>query len=447
MVSPSVLSTRQDMMIILYIILALIAGIAVGYLLGHRAAESSNARAATAEGKLLATEQQMAQLQAQYQQQTSQMQEQQQAQTNQLQAQHQLQIEQMRSDHVLALQREREQHEKTLKIMESRFSQLAETTLEKRAEELKSANQESITHLVNPVREDLQRMQQSMDNAREKAAEQKAALEKSIEGLLLHTQAVERGASDLAQALKSNGKMQGDWGEQLLSSILEESGLRLGHEYEMQVNVKDENGSNLRPDVVVNCPGERHIIIDSKVSLTAYLAYTSAQTAEEVAQAEKDNLRSVRAHIDELAARRYDQLFKGALPQVLMFIPNEGSYILAMRTDPQIGQYAYRKGIILINPTNLMLALQMIFNLWQTERQNRNTEKIIKQSADLYDKFVTFAENFDTIRQNLARVQKSTDEAYAQLTTGKGNIVRRLEGLREMGITPKKSMPSSLIDE
>lgn len=129
-----------------------------------------------------------------------------------------------------------------------------------------------------------------------------------------------------------------------------------------------------------------------------------------------------------------------------MFIPNEGSYILALRTDPQIGQYAYKKGIILINPTNLMLALQMIFNLWQTERQNKNTEKVTRQAADLYDKFATFVEKFDKIRGSIVSLQANTEDAYKSLTTGTGNIVRRLEGLRQMGITPKKQLSEELTE-
>jgi DNA recombination protein RmuC len=337
-------------------------------------------------------------------------------------------------------------YRESLDAMKAKFAQMAEEALKERANELKQTNEESIAHLVTPVREDLQKMQQSVNQAREQAAAQKASMDKTIEGLLRHTQEVERNAANLAQALQSNGKMQGDWGEQLLAGILENSGLRPGIEFEVQENVKDEEGTSHRPDVIVNCPGKRRIIIDSKVSLTAYLNYAGAQNREQVEQAQKDNLRSIRAHIDELAKKQYDKLVPGALSQVLMFIPNEGSYILALRTDPQIGQYAYKKGIILINPTNLMLALQMIFNLWQTERQNKNTEKVTRQAADLYDKFATFVEKFDKIRGSIVSLQANTEDAYKSLTTGTGNIVRRLEGLRQMGITPKKQLSEELTE-
>lgn len=402
---------------LLYIIIALIAGAALGYIFGERHA--------TRETRLRDEEQ-----------------------TEKL------------------LQENRNAHAEALKAMENRFQTLAQETLESRSRELQLQNkesmnalqqqnkenlntlqlqnQENLRNLVQPVRDDLQKMQNSVNLARENAAAQKASMDKTIEGLLKHTQAVEQNAQALAQALQSNGKMQGDWGEQLLASILEESGLRENHEYTTQENVKDEEGRNLRPDVIVKCPGNRSIVIDSKVSLSAFIQYSAAQTPQETERAERENLLSVRRHIDELSTKHYEKLVSGALPQVLMFIPNEGSYILALRTDPTIGQYAYRKGVILINPTNLMLALQMVYNLWQTERQNKNTEKITRQAADLYDKFVVFAEKFQRIRESQAKLTQTTEDAFKALGEGKGNIVRRLEGLRELGITPSKKIPTEI---
>lgn len=430
-------------MLIPYLIIALLIGFAIGYVLMQRSLKRQTqentqlqTRCAALETELQNTGQQ-AEAQRQAYRQT---------------------LEEREAHFTKALQRERESaqelltetkksHQEALAAMKAQFSQMAEETLKARTQELKTANEEHIGHLVSPVRSELQKMQQCLNEARENAAARHASMDKTIEGLLLHTREVERNAAQLTQALQSNGKMQGDWGEQLLASILEESGLRPGLEFEVQSNVKDAEGNNLRPDVIVNCPGNRHIVIDSKVSLTAYLNYTSAQTPEETEHAQKENLRSVRSHIDELARKQYDKLVPGALSQVLMFIPNEGSYILALRTDPQLGQYAYKKGIILINPTNLMLALQMIFNLWQTERQNRNTEKITRQAADLYDKFATFVEKFEKIRSSISSLQNSSEDAYKSLYTGSGNIVRRLEGLRKMGITPKKQLAQTLAEE
>ena len=331
--------------------------------------------------------------------------------------------------------------------MEHRFVSLSEEVLRKRQDELDKANRETLTAMVRPVREDLQKMQQSMVDARMSSASQHATLDKTIESLSLFAHDMAQKTADLTRALQAGGKMQGDWGEQLLASILEGSGLRPGEEFETQANVKDNEGNNLRPDVIVHCPGGRNIIIDSKVSLTAYLNYNAAHTPEEAEAAKKDNLRSIRTHIDELERKHYDQLVAGALPQVLMFIPNEGSYILALRTDPQIGQYAYRKHIILINPTNLMLSLQMIYNLWQTERQNKNTERVMKQAAELYDKFAVFCEKFNRIRQDIDGLRTHADDALNTLSAGRGNIVRRLESLKQLGVTPKKQIDENLTDD
>ena len=331
--------------------------------------------------------------------------------------------------------------------MEHRFVSLSEEVLRKRQDELDKANRETLTAMVRPVREDLQKMQQSMVDARMSSASQHATLDKTIESLSLFAHDMAQKTADLTRALQAGGKMQGDWGEQLLASILEGSGLRPGEEFETQASVKDNEGNNLRPDVIVHCPGGRNIIIDSKVSLTAYLNYNAAHTPEEAEAAKKDNLRSIRTHIDGLERKHYDQLVTGALPQVLMFIPNEGSYILALRTDPQIGQYAYRKHIILINPTNLMLSLQMIYNLWQTERQNKNTERVMKQAAELYDKFAVFCEKFNRIRQDIDGLRTHADDALNTLSAGRGNIVRRLESLKQLGVTPKKQIDENLTDD
>ena len=422
-------------MTIAYIVLSAVVGLAVGYLVANRNTRSLIQRCAELQTRLQAAEKENEARQAACDK------------ALKLQSEHLDQaIRRERQSADILLQEAKASYRDSLEAMKTQFARMAEEAMKARAEELKQTNAESIAHLVKPVREDLSRMQQSVTEAREQSVAQQASLDKTIEGLLKHTQEVERNAASLAQALQSNGKMQGDWGEQLLASILENSGLREGQEFEVQKNVKDKDGNNFRMDVVVNCPGKRRIIIDSKVSLTAYLNYAAAQTKEEVETAQKENLRSVRSHIDELARKQYDKMVPGALNQVLMFIPNEGSYILALRTDPQIGQYAYKKGIILINPTNLMLALQMIFNLWQTERQNKNTENITRHATDLYDKFVTFIEKFEKIKSGIMALQNATDEAHKTLNTGKGNIVRQLEGLKQMGITPKKQIAEGYLD-
>lgn len=352
--------------------------------------------------------------------------------------------------------REREQHEamqaqmkrhydEAIEAVKSKFHEMATAELTKRAEELHKTNEEHLRNIVNPVREEMSRVEKAVQDAKVSSAEQKAQVEKAIEGLANRTLEIGKNAESLANALKDNGKVQGDWGELILQKILEESGLREGHEFSVQENIKDGEGHNLRPDVIVNCPGDKKVIVDSKVSLTAYFNYSKAETDEERKRYERENMLSVKKHVDELSAKSYEKLVGNTISHVLMFVPNEGSYILALRTDPQLGYYAFRKGVIIINPTNLMLALQLIYNLWQSERQSRNIEEIIKQSSDLYDKFCSFIDTFLKAEETIRNAQGSMEKARLQLCEGKGNIVRRLELLKEKGVTPKKSIPDSLL--
>jgi len=329
--------------------------------------------------------------------------------------------------------------------LRAEFRQLAAEVTRAEAGVLKSGNAEQMRQLFGPVREELERVARSVRDVRLSSAEQKAALESTIESMMRQTRQIGHEAEQLTQALRAGGKVQGDWGEQLLESILENSGLRRGEEFEVQASATDEEGNRLRPDVVVRCPGGRKIVIDSKVSLTAYAAYVAAESEADLRRLERENLLSVRRHVDELAAKPYNRL-DGVLSHVLMFVPNEGSYVLALRADPQIGNYAFKKNVLIINPTNLMMALQLIYNLWQTERQARNVEEIISKSADLYDKFVGFLDKFDRVEAALQSAQRSFTEARGQLHTGHGNIIRRLEALRKMGVTPKKTIPPELAE-
>lgn len=339
----------------------------------------------------------------------------------------------------------KELNDSSLERIKAQLAEITEENLKLRGEELKNSNVEQLSHILAPLREQMRKMEESVRNVDISSAQHKVSIEKSIESLA--TQAVEVGkhADELARALKNNSKVQGDWGEQILETILEGSGLRKGYEYTVQENVKDGK-RDLRPDVMVYCPGGKKIIIDSKVSLTAYVDYLSAETKEEAEKHAKANRDSVKRHIDELASKDYVESVGNAMSHILMFVPNEGSYILALRSDPQIAQYAYRKGVLLINPTNLMISLQLIYNIWQNERQTKNIEKVIKEGEALYDKFVGFYENWVKIKEQLAGVLSLYDKADKQLYEGNGNIVRRLENLKKLGIIPKKNIPEALLE-
>jgi DNA recombination protein RmuC len=339
----------------------------------------------------------------------------------------------------------KELNDYALENIKAQLAHITEENLKLRGEELKNSNVEQLGHILAPLREQMRKMEESVRNVDISSAQHKVSIEKSIENLATQAVAVGKHADELARALKNNSKVQGDWGEQILESILESSGLRKGYEYVVQENVKDGK-RDLRPDVIVCCPGGKKIIIDSKVSLTAYVDYLAAETKEEAEKHAKANKESIKKHIDELAAKGYSDIVANSMSHILMFVPNEGSYILALRSDPQIAQYAYRKGILLINPTNLMISLQLIYNMWQNERQTKNIEKVIKEGEALYEKFVGFYENWSKIKDQLSGVMALYDKADKQLCDGNGNIVRRLEKLKKLGIMPKKNIPGELLE-
>ena len=254
------------------------------------------------------------------------------------------------------------------------------------------------------------------------------------------TEKIGSDAANLTKALKGDSKMQGDWGEMVLETILENSGLRKDEEFFIQENTKDEEGKNYRPDVIVRFPEGRSVVIDSKVSLTAYSDALAAEDEAEQERLMKAHALSVRKHIDELAAKDYSKLVDDAIGFVLMFIPNETSYIAAMKQQPDLSRYAYQKKIIIISPSNLLMALQLAYNLWQYDRQNKNVEKIVKTAADLYDKVAGFEDTFMSVGDLITRLSGTFDKAKKQLYDGTGNVMRRVESLKGLGVTPKKQI-------
>ncbi len=360
---------------------------------------------------------------------------------------HQKQIEAIK-------QMNREQMESQLNLIKEQMQTTSEKVLKMRQEELGKANSEQMTRIVDPltqsfrqIKEQMAKMEESVQKVNTESAERKVSITQTIEALAKETMKVGNQAEDLAKALKNKSKVQGDWGEQVLENILEGSGLRRGEDYLVQHNVKGEDNENLRPDIIVRCPGDKNIVIDSKVSLSAYLDYVSAENPEEQKKAAKENYDSVKKHIDELSAKNYEKLVGNTISHVLMFIPNEGSYILALQHDPKIAQYAFGKNVLLINPTNLMMSLKLIYNIWQSERQSRNVETIVQESTGLYEKFAGFLDSFSDIGKKIESLHSSFTTAENQLCTGRGNLIKRVESLKEKGILPKKSLPDKYLDK
>lgn len=360
---------------------------------------------------------------------------------------HQKQIEAIK-------QMNREQMESQLNLIKEQMQTTSEKVLKMRQEELGKTNSEQMTRIVDPltqsfrqIKEQMAKMEESVQKVNTESAERKVSITQTIEALAKETMKVGTQAEDLAKALKNKSKVQGDWGEQVLENILEGSGLRRGEDYLVQHNVKDEENGNLRPDIIVRCPGDKNIVIDSKVSLSAYLDYVSAESPEEQKKASRENYDSVKKHIDELSAKNYEKLVGNTISHVLMFIPNEGSYILALQHDPKIAQYAFGKNVLLINPTNLMMSLKLIYNIWQSERQSRNVETIVQESTGLYEKFAGFLDSFSDIGKKIESLHSSFTTAENQLCTGRGNLIKRVESLKDKGILPKKSLPDKYLDK
>ncbi|MGL5773703.1 MAG: DNA recombination protein RmuC [Bacteroidales bacterium] len=331
--------------------------------------------------------------------------------------------------------------------MTNEFKWMAQEILEEKSRKFTETNKVNIQQLLGPLAEKITEFRSQVEEAYGKEAKERFSLQSSIKELVELNSRISEEANNLSKALRGDSKIQGDWGEMILESILEKSGLRKGEGYFTQEYLKDSTnkhlfndlGQRMRPDVIVVYPDERKVIIDSKVSLTAYLRYQEAVSAEDQAKAMADNLVSVKRHIQELSTKSYDD-FNQSLDFVMMFIPNEGAYLLAMKADPSLWSYAYDRRIVLVSPTHLITALKLISDLWKREYQNRNALDIANRGGLLYDKFVTFVEHMRKIGDSLDKTQKSYDSAIRSLSDGNGNLISQAQQLKELGVKAKKTL-------
>ena len=329
------------------------------------------------------------------------------------------------------------------------FRAVANDIMRERTEDLDKRTKETLS----PLREDLKRFGEQVDKTYQEEARERFNLKDSIEKLILRSQEISQETTSLTRALRGDSKVQGDWGELVLERILDQSGLIRGEHYFVQETLRDESGAvittgdnrgGLRPDVIVRYPNRGAIVIDSKVSLTAYARYVAAETDAERDQALKEHLLSLRKHINELSGKRYEEYTEGSPNFVMLFIPNEPAYTIALAHDLTLWEEAYRKNVVLINGTNLIAALRMAQDMWQRDSQQRNVLQIVDEAGKLYDKFATFSETFLKIESKLEDAQKAFGEAKGQLRDGRGDILGRFDKLKALGAKTKKALPGGI---
>ena len=349
------------------------------------------------------------------------------------------------------------QKEESKKIQEEgrlQFENLANKILEEKTEKFTALNQNNLKNILEPFQEKITDLKNRVNEAYEKENKERFSLAEKVKELALLNQQISEDAKKLTKALKGESKTQGNWGEMILESILEKSGLVKGREYFLEHELRDEDnkalfsefsGKKMRPDAVVKYPDERNVIIDSKVSLTAFTELVDETDVEIFQIKQNQHLQSIKNHINQLSQKAYDDYGK-SLDFVMMFIPSEPAYIAAMQADQNLWNFAYERRILLLNPSNLITSLKLIADLWKREYQNRNSMEIAERGAKLYDKFAGFVENLEKVGRNIDQAKNVYNDAYKQLYTGNDNLIAQTQKLKSLGIKNKKELPNSLLD-
>jgi DNA recombination protein RmuC len=324
------------------------------------------------------------------------------------------------------------------------FENLANEILEKTNEKMTKTSKESLSQLLNPLQNQMKEFKEKIEFLSKDEAEKISALQNELKNLKELSYKLSTDAENLTKALKGESKTQGNWGELVLERVLELSGLEKGREYEREVSLNDDDNKRYRPDVIVHLPNNRDVIIDAKTSLNAYQEYIKTEDKSYI----KAHIQAIKAHIDNLADKKYENL-KGvnSLDFIFMFVPIENALMLALENEPGLFEYAFKKRVVLVSPTTLLVSLRAIESSWRFEKQAKNIEDIVKTAENLYDKVRGFTEDFEKIGKHLETAEKAFYSAKNKLTTGKGNVIRQIEMLKEKAnIQPKKEISKELTD-
>lgn len=355
----------------------------------------------------------------------------------------------IRRDSELLIQQNQQQQKAMLEQSESRFKLLAREVMESQTSLFRERSESRLGELLEPLKSDIDKFRRDVTTFYSKEAAERFSLQERLKDLIEANNSIGREAKELATALRGNSKIQGDWGEMVLENILENSGLRPGEEFIVQLQrdadgkpLRDADGKGLRPDVVVKYPGGKVMVIDSKVSLTAFVDYVNAETQNERDEYGKLHVASVLKHVNELSQKSYqDYVGKEKLDFVMMFIPNEGAYSAAMSLEPSLWQKAYDKRVLIVSPTQLVASLKLVSQLWSHDRQTRNAIDIAERSGAMYDKFVGFVSDMEKIEKSLGQAQTAYNAAMNKLRDGTGSLISRAEKLRALGIKTAKRLP------
>lgn len=340
----------------------------------------------------------------------------------------------------------------------AQFKSLAADIFSSQSEKFKEANETRLSEILNPLKEDIKDFKRRVDDTYMNSSKERTLLGEQMKRLMELNMSIGKEARDLTEALSGNTKVQGDWGEMVLETILVKSGLVEGENYFVQrtknddgTQIKNDDNGRLRPDVVVALPDKKCIVIDSKVSLTAYVNYINADNDDDRQRFGKAHLLSVRSHLKELETKRY-QDFVGVgnddrIDYVLMFIPNEHAYMAAMTLDNNLWMEAYEKRVVIISPAHVISTLRLIAQLWTRDKQTKNALKIAEEGGKLYDKFVGFVNDMQTVEQSLDKASEAYASAMSKLHTGRGCIVSKVENLKKLGAKTSKTLPSDMLPE